>query len=504
MLVRIQEPDPSPAQLARNILGPIVEPLTTVGIVLVVVVFLLLQREDLRDRLIRLVGADDLQRTTLAMDDAAHRLSTYFLAQLAINAGFGTIIGIGLGLIGVPNPILWAVFSAVMRFVPYIGAFISAMLPLALAAAVDPGWSMPAMAIALFLIAEPLTGQVIEPLLYGHSTGLSPFAVIVSALFWSFLWGPIGLILATPFTVCLVVLGRHVERLEFLDVMLGDRPALTPVENFYQRMLAGDPDEAQEQAELLLKERSLSSYYDEVALKALQMAAADYQRGQVGPQQLETIKTLTQSLISEFADRPDEEPQHPAQADRAESMSLAEQKHPKNEAVPGQAPEPSARQPAWQGDVPVLCVAGKGPLDEAGSSMLAQLLEKHGLGARTAAYEAATRQNIHTLDVSGIAMICISYLDIRGSPAHLRYLIRRLHERAAGKPILVGLWPAEDEILRNETLREHVGADFYVVSLREAVAACLSVATREEPADKETEPARAFARSSEHRRFGRG
>jgi predicted PurR-regulated permease PerM len=489
MLVRIKEPDPTPAQLARSILGPIVEPLTTVGIVLVVVIFLLLQREDLRDRLIRLVGANDLQRTTLAMDDAAHRLSTYFLAQLAINAGFGTIIGIGLWLIGVPNPILWGVFSAVMRFVPYIGAFISALLPVALAAAVDPGWSMPAMTIALFLVAEPLTGQVIEPFLYGHSTGLSPFAVIVSALFWSFLWGPIGLILATPFTVCLVVLGRHVERLEFLDVMLGDRPALTPIENFYQRMLAGDPDEAQEQAELLLKERSLSSYYDEVALKALQMAAIDYQRGQVGPQQLETIRTLTQSLIAEFADRPDEEP-HVAQADRAGKMSLAEQEHPKNEAVPGQAPEPSLLQPAWQGEAPVLCIAGRGPLDEAASSMLAQLLTKHGLGARTTPYQAAARQNIHALDVSGVAMICISYLDISGSPAHLRYLIRRLRQKAVGKPILVGLWPAEDEILRSETLREHVGADFYVVSLREAVAACLSVAASEEPANNATEPKR--------------
>src|SRR6188472_910967 len=145
--------------------------------------------------------------------------------------------------------------------------------------------------LTLFLVVEPVAGHLVEPMVYGHSTGLSPVAVVASATFWTALWGPIGLVLATPFTVCLVVLGRHVERLEFLDVMLGDRPALTPVENFYQRMLAGDPDEAQEQAELLLKERSLSSYYDEVALKALQMAAADYQRGQVGPQQLETIKT---------------------------------------------------------------------------------------------------------------------------------------------------------------------------------------------------------------------
>ncbi len=161
---------------------------------------------------------------------------------------------------------------------------------------------------ALFLIAEPVFGQVVEPLLYGHSTGLSPFAVIVSTLFWGFLWGPIGLILATPFTVCLVVLGRHVDSLEFLDILLGDRPPLTPVENFYQRMLAGDPDEVRELAEGMLKDRSLSSYYDEVALKGLQLAANDFARGVVTPAQLENIRASSRSLVEDFEDHEDTEP----------------------------------------------------------------------------------------------------------------------------------------------------------------------------------------------------
>ncbi|MCJ2105332.1 AI-2E family transporter, partial [Methylobacterium sp. E-041] len=260
--------------------------------------------EDLRNRMIRLFGSSDLHRTTVAMDDAAGRLGTYFLAQLGMNAAFGVIVGVGLWFIGVPNPILWGVFSALMRFVPYIGAFISGILPVALAAAVDPGWSMVIATAALFLIAEPIFGQVIEPLLYGHSTGLSPFAVIVSTLFWGFLWGPIGLILATPFTVCLVVLGRHVDSLEFLDILLGDRPPLTPVENFYQRMLAGDPDEARDLGEAMLKERSLSSYYDEVALKGLQLAANDYARGVVTPAQLENIRASARSLVEDFEDHP--------------------------------------------------------------------------------------------------------------------------------------------------------------------------------------------------------
>ena len=189
------------------------------------------------------------------------------------------MIGVGLYFIGVPNPVLWGMLSALLRFVPYIGSFIAAGLPIALAAAVEPGWSMAIWTAALYVVVELLVGQAVEPMLYGHSTGLSPLAVVVAAIFWSWLWGPIGLILSMPLTLCLVVLGRYVERLEFLDVLLGDRPALTPVESFYQRILAGDADEAQDHAELLLKDRSLSWYYDEVALRGLQLAADDAQRG---------------------------------------------------------------------------------------------------------------------------------------------------------------------------------------------------------------------------------
>ncbi len=203
-------------------------PLATLGIVFVVAVFALLQREDLRDRLIRLVGSDDLHRTTLAIDDGRRRLSEYFVTQLCINSAFGLIIGIGLFFIGVPNPVLWGILSALLRFVPYVGSFIAAVLPLGLAAAVEPGWSMVIWTAVLYVVVEGATGQVIEPLVYGHSTGLSPFSVVVAAIFWSWLWGPIGLILSTPLTLCLVVMGRHVKKLEFLDVMLGDRAALTP------------------------------------------------------------------------------------------------------------------------------------------------------------------------------------------------------------------------------------------------------------------------------------
>ncbi|MFJ5370841.1 AI-2E family transporter, partial [Bosea sp. CER48] len=257
--VEVHQPEPGAIQTLQAFLAPLIHPLTTTGIVLIFVVFILLQREDLRNRFIRLTGTSDLQKTTAAFDDAAKRLSRLFLTQLIVNAGFGVVIGCGLWAIGVPSALLWGILAAILRFIPYLGAILSAVFPMVIAASVDPGWMMLALTAGLFVIAEPVVGHVVEPLAYGRSTGLSPVAIIVAATFWTWLWGPIGLVLATPLTVCLVVLGRHVERLEFLDVMLGDRPPLSAPEIFYQRILAGDPAEAADKAEEVLKERSLSA-----------------------------------------------------------------------------------------------------------------------------------------------------------------------------------------------------------------------------------------------------
>src|ERR1700704_2776190 len=303
--VEVRQPDPGALESLRTLISPLVHPLATTGIIIIFVIFILLQREDLRNRLIRLAGSHDLQRTTAALDDAASRLSRLFLIQLLLNGSFGIIIGTGLWLIGVPSAILWGILAAVLRFVPYIGAAIAAAFPLALALAVDPTWSMLLWTLALFLVVEPIVGHVIEPMVYGHSTGLSPVAVVASATFWTALWGPIGLVLATPLTVCLVVLGRHVERLEFLDVMFGDRPALSPPEIFYQRMLAGDPTEASEKAEEFLMERSLTSYYDEVALKGLQLAQADAERGALNHERLTKIRDAVSEFANNLSDQDD-------------------------------------------------------------------------------------------------------------------------------------------------------------------------------------------------------
>ena len=400
--VEVREPDLTPLELAQRFVAPILHPLAMLGIVFVVLIFILLQREDLRDRMIRLFGSSDLHRTTAAMDDAARRLSRYFLIQLGLNAAFGVWIGSGCGSSACRARCCGACSRRCCASCPISARSSRRCLPIVLAAAVDPGWSMVLWTAALFLVTEPVMGHVVEPLVYGQSTGLSPFAVVVSAIFWTWLWGPIGLLLATPLTLCLVVLGRHVERLEFLDVLLGDRPALTPAENFYQRMLAGDPDEALEHAEQLLKERSLSSYYDEVALKGLQLAANDAARGVLAPAQIEHIKEAIKGLVHDLGSVPDAEPPKAEERGRSRSAPpLAEKALPKEPPVEEPAPAPEELPESWRGEAPIMCIAGRGALDEAASTMLAQLLRKHGLGARVVPHEAVSRSNIIGLDYQG-------------------------------------------------------------------------------------------------------
>ncbi|MFD1611748.1 AI-2E family transporter [Sphingomonas tabacisoli] len=366
--VEVHQPPESAWQVARRLLAPVLGPFETFIIVLVVAIFVLMQREDLRDRVIRLFGSSDLHRTTQAIDEAAGRLSRYFLTQLLLNSLFGGVIALGLYWIGIPSPLLWGLLAGIMRFVPYVGAFLAAIPPLLLAIGAEPGWTFAILTGLLFLGAEPIMGYVIEPLVYGHSTGLSPLAVIVAAIFWTWLWGPIGLLLSTPMTLCLVVLGRHVPQLEFIDVLFGDRPALTPVESFYQRMLAGDADEVHDQAELLLKERPLSAYYDEVVVGGLRLALADRRRGALTRSGLEGIIETTRELIDSLADHEDVEPEDEEEPAEPASPSLAEKA----------LPDPPPPAPAARTGLSVLCLAGNGPADAAVAEMLAQLLAKHG------------------------------------------------------------------------------------------------------------------------------
>jgi len=452
--VEIRQPPVAPLQLIQGVVGPLLAPLATAGIVIIFLLFILLQREDLRDRFIRLAGARDLERTTRALDDGVHRLSRYFLMQSAINATFGVLIGTGLSLIGLPNSVLWGVLAMLLRFVPYIGAPIAAIFPAALAVAVDPGWSTLFWTLGLFAVTEPIMGQFVEPLLYGHSTGLSALAVVVAAVFWTWLWGPLGLILSTPLTVCLVVLGRHVENLQFLDVLLGDEPALTPEEGFYQRVLAGDPDEAARQAEEFLREKPLSAYYDDVAIKGLALAQFDVNRGVLDHDRRVDIKEAIDDLIDDLSDHDDTAPDR-----EAEGKEIAAR------------PSPSVAQaeldPAWR-RAAVICVAGRGSLDEAAAAMLAQLLEKHGIGARVIPNHAVSATNIAQFDAADTQIACLSYLELGGFTS-ARYLARRLRRKLPQTKIFLGLWTLDRSEGHRRNAVAETGVDLVVTSLREAV-----------------------------------
>src|ERR1700712_4248933 len=313
--VEIREPDPGTLTTLVAIIQPLIQPLTTTGIVVIFVIFILLQRQDLRNRFIRLAGSPDMQRTTAALDDAGQRPSRLFLNQMILNATFGLLVGIGLQVIGVPSAPLWGLVAIVLRFVPYVGSPISAVFPLILAAAVGSGWGMLLMTLALFATLQLIFSQVIEPLIYGRSSGLSPVAIVLSASFWTWLWGPIGLVLATPLTVCLVVVGKHVDRMQFFDVLLGNQPALTPPQLVYQRMLAGDPIEASQQAQTFLMGASLEDYYNTILLNGLRLAEADVRLGRLDHERIDRILATVHEVVDDLESHHDRLPAEEAAAD---------------------------------------------------------------------------------------------------------------------------------------------------------------------------------------------
>ena len=395
------------------VLQPLVNPFTTTGIVLIFVTFFLFQREDLRNRFIRLAGSGDIERTTAALDDAGRRLGKLFATQLVLNAVFGIIIGSGLALIGVPSAPLWGLLAMILRFVPYIGALLAAVLPLTLAAAVGGDWAMVIWTAALFAVIEPLMGQVVEPFIYGHSAGLSPVAIVVSAAFWTWLWGPLGLLLSTPLTLCLVVLARHVDRLQFIDIMLGDQPALTPQQAAYQRMLTGDPIEAIEQARAFLKEGTVIAYYDQILVGALRLAQADAEQGRLDDARLENIFKTVSDLVEDLAEHRDGD----IASAKAKGRTSPDRK------VVSLGGEDFGK--------PVFCVPGLGRLDECGVLLVADTLKREGINARVAGATTAIEHH-------EAASICLCYLE-NVSKARLDYAVRKLSRHAPAARIVVCL-----------------------------------------------------------------
>src|SRR4029079_17820537 len=264
---------------------------------------MLIQREDLRNRLIHLIGSPRLNVTTQALDDAAHRVSRYLLMQLIINGLFGLVLGIGLFFIGVPNSLLWGVLAGILRFVPFIGPWIAASIPVALSLAVFDGWTKPFLVLGLFVINELVSNNILEPWLYGASTGISSLGILVSAVFWTWLWGPVGLVMATPLTVCLMVVGRHVPQLAFVNKLLSTQEILPPQDRFYQRLLALDPEEAIEVAEDFLKDHSLEALYDSVLLPALSLAEQDRHHGDLEEPKERLIIDTLRELVDDLGAR---------------------------------------------------------------------------------------------------------------------------------------------------------------------------------------------------------
>jgi hypothetical protein len=348
-----------------------------------------------------------------------------FITQIAFNAVFGLVIGIGLELIGVPSAPLWGLIAMILRFVPYIGALISAVFPLILAAAVGSGWQMLVLTAALFAISELLAGQVLEPLIFGHSSGLSPVAIILSASFWTWLWGPVGLVLATPLTVCLVVIGRHVDRLKFLDIMLGDRPPLTPPQLVYQRMLAGDPMEAAEQAHDHLINASLEDYYDTILLKGLQLAEVDNRLGHLSEERLDRIVATVDELVADLETHQDVEATDVTASDVGSTLgALVAIEQTDDKPVP--VPE------KWKSPRSVLCIPGSTKLDEAAALVLAQIMRRRGFGAAAEKADALSMSKFFSLDLTETSIVCVCYVD-RPSSAKIQYAVRRLAKKTAAQ-----------------------------------------------------------------------
>ena len=456
--VEVVEPALRPFQVLQAVIGPLLQPLATGGIIIVVVIFMLMSREDLRDRFIRLVGSDDLHRTTAALQDAGRRVGQYLLMQLVVNVVYAIPVGIGLWLIGVPNAPLWGLLALVLRFVPYIGPIIASVFPLALALAADPGWSMLAWTVALFVVIELISNNVIEPWLYGSRTGLSPLAIIVSAVFWTWLWGPLGLLLSTPLTVCLVVLGRHVPQFEFLDVLFGNEPVLEPHQQLYQRLLSGDPVEATDRAEEFLEEHQLVEFYEEVAIPALLLGEADRSRGVLVEERRKRVADSATAVVENLADMAEEE--------RAEEEDEdGDDQKESDDDVGVELPDGTGKT--------VLCIGGRGELDDVAARMLAQVLEVQGTVIYSLEHGSLEPANLRKLELAGVDTVIIGFLNA-SSETYARYMVRRIKRLRATIRVGIVYWGRPESELEDVKVAASLGCDFFARSMVAAVNGALS------------------------------
>ena len=432
----------SPAWLARlpGYLGSALETAGGLALALVLLIFMLLGREDLRDRFLRLIGHARLPSTTRAVDEAGVRISRYLLMQAIVNGSYGLVLGIGLFVIGVDYAALWGFLAAVLRYVPYVGPWIAALFPLTLSLAMFEGWWELLAVVTLFLVLELVSNNVMEPWLYGQSMGVSEVALLVAAAFWAFLWGPIGLVLSAPLTVCLVVLGRYVPQLEFLTIVLGDEPALAPDHRYYQRLLARDQDEAASVVLGQLETIPRDEVYDALLIPALNYTLRDRQRDELNEADEQFIFKVTRDILTDLG--PLDEDAAPLSAPPAQPSSDAS-------AI---------------GRVTVMGCCAREEADELALEMLGQLLDPKRWDLKIVPAETLTSEIVAQAVETRPALIVIAALP-PGGMAHVRYLCKRLRARFADIKIIAGRWGLQTDVQENEERLREAGVDLVVTGL---------------------------------------
>jgi predicted PurR-regulated permease PerM len=436
--------------------GSLGESLGGAGLTMVLVIFMLLRREDLRNRMIRLIGSGHITGTTRAVDDAAKRVSRYLLMQAVVNGSYGLVLAAGLWLIGVKYALLWGFLAGVLRYVPYVGTLMASIFPITLSLAMFEGWLQPLLVLGVILLIELVTYMLAEPLVYGQSIGVSEVALLLSAAFWTFLWGPIGLVLSNPLTVCLVVLGRHVRSLEFLGVLLGDEPALEPSLAYYQRLLARDQDEAMAVVLKQIKAASPEVVYDEVLVPALICARSDRDRDNLTAVDEDFVLKGTGEILEDLGEHTRHDPEMAATGEECDENRK----------------QPYARVLGY----PARCLADRLALE-----MLRQLLDPAGWDIEIAGKEMLIAELVSYVEKTNLPMVCIAALPPGGLP-RTRYLCKRLRARYPELKIIVGRWGLKSNVELNKERLCEAGADHVSTMLletREQMKAWLPVLAQE-------------------------
>ena len=455
---------PSTAERLAHSAAPVLEPLATAGLVVILVVFMLIRREDLRNRLIGLLGHAQLTGTTQVLVDTAQRLSSFLLNQLLINVGFGIVFGVGLLVIGVPYAFLWGFLTAVLRFIPYIGTWSAVAFPLVLSFAVSDGWLQPIAVLVFFALIDLATANVLEPLLFGHSTGVTPIALLVAAAFWTWIWGPVGLVLSTPLTVCLVVLGQYVPRLKFLALLLGDQAALEPHVGYYQRLLAKDKEEAAHVVAEYVRGEGPENVYDKVFLPALVLARRDRKKAGLTAEDERFVFQATKEALA----RRDAEPA-PAGSD-------------------GQGADPSAKKTeAAESAVLILGCPAHHEAEELSLHMLALLLKPKGCRVEALSTRSLPAEVESRVERDKPALLFVAILP-PGGLVQARYLCKRLRKRFGELPIVVGYWGVARDFDRLLRRLRSAGASYVTTSLLQSRGQVLALVKSAPPAPPQTPP----------------